>query len=190
MKQFVASAIVAAVVSAEASQECLYCRQKDQQAGFMVSYSYCDQSKTCLKDAWNYITRACEGGWKRGSAYQLDFCEPEETNCPQFVSSLEKYQNYENQTWSLAIGSKCTVGIDAREGLVARIILSNQASLGIEKPKFNIDDVYTVKNTYEEIILYNGNEKGPLTFDISFSGSEFLTVGATSVAALVAFLNF
>ena len=188
MKQFVASAIMGAVASA-ASQECLYCRRNDKQAGFLVSYSYCEQSSTCLKDAWNYISRSCSSGWKRGSSYDLDFCEPDVTNCPSYVSDPVKYQNYENQSWSLAIGGKCTISIDATNG-VARVIFANQPSLGIETPGITLGDVFTVENSIEEIVLYNGNEKGPLTFDISFSGASMITATAASAALLAAHLSF
>ena len=189
MKQFVASALMAAAASAAASQQCLYCRRQDQQAGFLVSYSYCNSTQTCLKDAWNYISRTCSDGWKRGREVLLDDCEPDNTNCPSYTSSQEKYQNYENQTWSLAMGAKCTITIDATEG-VARVIFSNTNQLGIERQNTNIGDVITIMSGTEDITLFNGNEKGPLTFDISFSGASLLTVGATSVAAILAYMTF
>ena len=180
---------MAAAASAAASQQCLYCRRQDMQAGFLVSYSYCNATQTCLKDAWNYISRTCQDGWKRGRDVLLDDCEPELTNCPSYTANPEKRQSYENQTWSLANGSKCTVTIDATED-VARVIFSNTNQLGIERQNTNIGDVVTIKGGVEEIVLFNGNEKGPLTFDISFSGASVLTAGATSVAAIVAYMAF
>ena len=46
-----------------ASAACMYCRRMDLNAGFLVSYSYCEATDTCLMDAWNYINRPCTGGW-------------------------------------------------------------------------------------------------------------------------------
>ena len=56
---------------AEPSQSCLYCRRMDKNAGFLVSYSFCDSNDTCLKDAWNYINRDCETGWTNGKDIEL-----------------------------------------------------------------------------------------------------------------------
>lgn len=53
------------------SAECMYCRRMDQNAGFLVTYSYCEQENTCLMDAWNYINRDCATDWKGGSSYDL-----------------------------------------------------------------------------------------------------------------------
>ena len=189
MKQFGAFALMGAVASAAYSQDCLYCRRQDASAGFLVSYSYCNATQTCLKDAWNYLSRTCSDGWKRGRNIKLDDCEPTDTNCPSYTSSFDKAQSYENQTWSLAMGGKCTVEIDATD-FIARVIFSNTNQLGIERPNTNIDDVITIKGGVEEIVLYNGNEKGPLTFDISFSGASHLLAGATSVAAVLAYMTF
>ena len=85
MKQFMAVAATAAV--AQASAQCLYCRRSDKEAGFLVGYSYCPASDECLKDAWNYVTRKCEGGWQAGSKSSLEDCEATETQCPGFNST-------------------------------------------------------------------------------------------------------
>lgn len=103
MKQTITSAIVLATAEA-ASSKCMYCRRMDRNAGFLVSYSYCNQTDTCLKDAWNYLNRECADGWKKGTSYELDFCEPDDISCPEFVSSTDRYQQYFNNTWSLASG--------------------------------------------------------------------------------------
>jgi len=39
------------------SPPCLYCRRMDNNAGFLVTYSYCNQTDDCLMDSWNYINR-------------------------------------------------------------------------------------------------------------------------------------
>ena len=85
-------------------------------------------------------------------------------------------------------GGKCTVAIDATEG-VARVIFANANNLGIEREKTRVDDVITFENGKAEILIYNGLEKGALTFDISFSGASALSLGASVVAAL-AYLSF
>jgi len=49
--------------------------------------------------------------------------------------------------------------------------------------------VITFENGKAEILIYNGLQKGALTFDISFSGASALSLGA-SVAAALAYLSF
>ena len=131
-KTITLGALILATANASKSK-CMYCRRMDGNAGFLVSYSYCNQTDTCLKDAWNYLNKPCEGdGWKRGTSYELkDECEPDDISCPEFVSDPEKYQKYFNNTWSLASGGWCSVKIDATAG-VARIIFDNTSFLGIE----------------------------------------------------------
>ena len=190
MKQFAGLALMAALASGqEASQECLYCRKNDKKAGFLVTFSYCKQSNQCLQDQWNYMTRPCAEGWKRGRSYPLSECNPETINCPEFTSSSKKYQTYENYTWNLAAGGVCNVTIDATDG-VARVIFENNNNLGIDNVPIDVGDVFTVKAGKVDLVIFNGDEKGPISFDISFSGAELLTAGAASVAALVAYLSF
>ena len=59
--------------------------------GFLVTFSYCETTKTCLKDAWNYFTRQCPEGWKKGRDYDIGICNPEEIQCPSFKSAVDKY---------------------------------------------------------------------------------------------------
>ena len=186
MKQFLCAALVAGLVAAGSSQ-CLYCRNQDLNAGFLVSYSYCEHQDVCLKDAWNYIKRDCLSGWVRGNTLALDACEPEEVTCPSFVSSTEKYQKYKNTTWSMAAGSKCTVNIDATEG-IARVIYSSTLYLGIEYDA-KIDEVITIESGVTEMLIYNAAESGPITFGVSFSGASTLYASAVAVAA-IATLSF
>ena len=125
MKQTLASATLLAVAAAEASSVCMYCRRMDKSAGFIVSYSYCNQTNECLKDEWNYLNRKCVGGWEKGGSLDLQVdCEPENITCPSFKSTPEKYQQYFNNTWTMAEGGFCTVGVDATEG-IARVIFDN-----------------------------------------------------------------
>ena len=79
-------------------------------------------------------------------------------------------------------GAKCTVTLNAEDG-VARVIFDNTSYLGIEDDKAQIGDVITVETGIRQIVIYNGAETGPLTFDISFSGASTFAAG---IAALVA----
>ena len=42
MKQFISAALAVAVATAAGSSQCLYCRNQDKNAGFLVSYSFCE----------------------------------------------------------------------------------------------------------------------------------------------------
>ena len=181
MKQFIVAAVLAIAVSA-GSSACLYCRNQDLNSGFMVSYSYCKHQDVCLKDAWNYINRDCLSKWQSGDELKLSDCEPDEVSCPEFVSSPEKYQKYKNTTWSMAPASKCTVNIDATDG-VARVIFSDTIYLGIEY-KAKVDDVITIESGVTKLTIYNAAETGPITFGISFSGASALAATATALAAI------
>ena len=184
MKQFIVGVALIATLAAAGSSQCLYCRNQDFNAGFLVSYSYCEHQDTCLKDAWNYIKRDCLSGWVRGTSLALDDCAPETVTCPSFVSDTEKYQKYKNTTWSMAAGSKSQVNIDATAG-IARVIYSSTLYLGIEYDA-KIDDVITIESGVTDMTIYNAAESGPITFGISFSGASTLTAAAAAVAAIAA----
>ena len=172
MKQFINLALLIATASAAASSACMYCRRLDEGAGFLVTFSFCQQTDICLQNAWNYITRECPAGWERGNSYELEYCQPDEISCPEYVSTEEKYQIYDNKTWSLSQGSMCNIKIDATDG-VARVIFKNSNYLGIEWDGAEVDDVITIpQGETAEIPIYNGAETGPLTFAISFSGAS------------------
>ena len=116
----------------------------------------------------------------------LDFCEPEVISCPEYVSDPEKYQTYTNNTWSLAQGGKCTIKLDARSG-VARVVFDwnvQNSQLGIDTNNWKTGDVISFDSGENEIIIYNGNESGPLTFDISFSGAANLAAAGVTAAIL------
>ena len=188
MKQFIAIAFafILAAVSASSSK-CMYCRRMDGNAGFLVSYSFCNTTDTCLKDAWNYLNKGCESGWSTGQSYELEYCQPDTISCPGYESTPEKFGQYSNSTWSLASGGKCKIKIDATAG-VARVIFDNTSFLGIEESGYEIGEVITIEEGITEILIYNGAETGPLTFDISFSGASALIAGAAAtLTALMAF---
>ena len=96
-----------------ASNACLYCRRMDINNGFLVNYSYCNQTDECLLDSWNYINRDCLTGWMSGSELTLEGCEAEKFECPGFASTPEKYGKYENITHTIGVGGFCTVKVDA-----------------------------------------------------------------------------
>ena len=70
MKQFIIAAL--GIAAANATSACLHCRNQDLNAGFLVSWSYCQHQDICLKDAWNYIRRECLSDWKRGNTLSMD----------------------------------------------------------------------------------------------------------------------
>ena len=183
MKQFIVAALAISVAQAVGSSQCLYCRNQDLNAGFLVSYSYCEHSDSCLKDAWNYIKRDCLTTWTRGNTLSLPDCAPEDVECPSFVSSEAEFQKYTNTTWSMAAGSRCNVQIDATEG-IARVIFSSTLYLGIEYEAAKVDDVINIESGVTDLEIYNAAESGPITFGISFSGANGLIASTLSVAAL------
>lgn len=188
MKTLINIALFIATASAAASSACMNCHLQDEGAGFLVTYSYCNQTDICLQNAWNYITRECINGWERGSSYDLEYCQADVISCPEYVSTTDKYQIYDNKTWSLSQGGMCVVKVDAVEG-VARVIFKNSRYLGIAYEGKEINDVISIEQgSSAEITIYNGAETGPLTFDISFSGAGQLLTGAAALA--VAFLTF
>ena len=70
----------------------------------------------------------------------------------------------------MGANEKCTVSIDATEG-VARVIFANNPYTGIEYPGAVVGDVITIDSGVEDIVIYNGADSGILLFDISFSGA-------------------
>ena len=190
MKQFLASAAMAALVAADDLSRCLYCRRMSISAGFLESYSYCRSTDECLMDAWNYLDRPCGNStWESGSSIHIgDFqndddgyengnliensneCEAEDIGCPGFESDIDKYGNYYNQTWALSAGSMCAVKIDASAGL-ARVVFDNASFLGIVYDGAKIGEPITFESGKHTVWIYNGAESGSLTFEISFSGA-------------------
>jgi len=172
----------------EAMPDCLYCKRMDENSGFLVSYSFCQAEKTCLKDAWNYINRDCTTDWVKGSKIKLQDCNPNTINCPdEFVSTAEKYGTYENATWTLPEGAMCDIKVDARNSKVARVIFDETSYLGIEG-KYKIGEVITIENERKTIKIYNAAPSGALTFLISFSGAAHLATAVASALLVAASL--
>ena len=85
----------------------------------------------------------------------------------------------------MAAGGKCTVKINASEGL-ARVIFAETSYLGIEPvpdQSSKIGDVITFESGKHNLIIYNGAPSGPITIMISFSGAANMVAGAVAVAA-------
>ena len=171
------------------SKECLYCRRMDINSGFLVSYSYCNQTNECIEDAWNYLDRQCADGWRRGSSIELSLCEAEIVTCMDFESTPDKSQTYFNRTWTLPAGTYCTLTIDATQ-FVGRVVFDSTSYLGIMEPGAKIGDVITVESGVKEVTIYNGAESGQLTFIISFSSAYNVLQGfAATLAAGAALVN-
>lgn len=165
------------------TQTCLACRRKDIGAGFLVTYSYCAKTDSCVQDEWNYINFPCASGWVRGKDLRLDDdCKAKTVTCLDFTSGPDKVQQYFNRTWTLPEMSYCTVHIVATEE-VARVVFDNTNFLGVEVKDYVTGDLINVPDGERDIVIYNGAEKGQLTFLISFSGA---VSSLTSVAAAVA----
>ena len=202
MKQFIIVATIAAVAAAEDQSRCLYCRRASIYAGFLESYSYCNQTDECLADAWNYLDRPCGNstwtkgsnihignwqddgiGWKEGKLIEgSNECNAKNIGCPEFVSSEEWSGKYKNQTWALPPKSMCAVKINAEEYL-ARVIFDNASYLGIEYSGAKIGNPITFESGNHTIWIYNGAESGSLTFELSFSGASQLAAGIVALAA-------
>ena len=78
--------------------------------------------------------------------------------------------------------------MDATQG-VARVVFDygvTNSQLGIDG-KWKTGEVITFEAGENEIIIYNGNDSGPLTFDISFSGAATLAAGVTALALAMSF---
>ena len=56
MKSFSYFVCLAAIaICYVASNECMYCKSQDQRAGFLYTYSYCEDSGACVSDQWDKI---------------------------------------------------------------------------------------------------------------------------------------
>ena len=54
------------------SKQCMYCKRADTYSSFLYSASYCKDTDECLLDQWNYKSKWCPSGWKRGWELDLD----------------------------------------------------------------------------------------------------------------------
>jgi hypothetical protein len=162
-------ALVSLPSIAQAQSTCMYCRRADVTRTFMVQYSYCEASDTCLQDKWLYIDRPCSTGWKRGEDVKLMSCEPTAGLCHSFVSSSQARGQFLNHTETLASGEYCEINVDAT-AYVARVVLDDALTLGVEIDDYKIGDVYDVdQGKTKKIIVYNGDTSGAITFTLAFS---------------------
>jgi len=153
----------------------------------MLTYSYCNQTDTCLEDSWNYVARPCADGWKRGRSYSYEYCEPNEALCPEFKSSTEKFQLNTTSEQTLKKGEFCTVKIDATEALARVVFEDDSDSLGIEFDGAKIGQPITFESGQNEIVIFNGKQTASgLTFEIVFSGASALSATAAAALALSA----
>lgn len=164
------------------------CRRKDINAGFLVTFSYCAKTDTCVQDIWNYIDYPCASGWVRGKDLRLeDDCKAKAVTCLDFTSTPDKIQQFFNRTWTLPELSYCTVHVTANEE-VARVVFDNTSYLGVEVKDYLIGDSIVVPDGERDLVIYNGAETGSLTFIISFSGAfNALSAVAGAVALLALF---
>ena len=81
------------MVTAEASKQCMFCKRADTAAGFLYSASWCSDLDECLVDAWNYKSRWCTSGWKRGWTLDIDAdCNAQ----PGGIGSCKSFASDEN----------------------------------------------------------------------------------------------
>ena len=129
-KSLIAAAIMLVAV-VYSTQTCLYCRRMDVNAGFLVSYSYCNATDECVQDQWNYINRPCNDDWQLGKNLDLAKCNALPVACIDFESTPEKATQYFNRTWTLPVQSYCTIKVDANQE-VARVVFDSTSFLGVE----------------------------------------------------------
>ncbi len=127
----------------DATATCLYCRRADVTRTFLVQYSYCESSDTCLQDKWLYIDRPCSSGWSRGNQVGWESCTPTLTTCHSFVSSEQARDQFVNYTETLASGEYCEVNIDTT-AFVGRVVFDDALTLGVELSEYRIGEMYTV----------------------------------------------
>jgi hypothetical protein len=164
-----ALALVLMPSGSQAQATCMYCRRADVTRTFMVTYSYCEASDTCLQDKWLYIDRPCSTSWKRGEDVDLMSCEPTAGLCHSFVSSEQAAGQFLNHTETLASGEYCEINVDATAH-VARVVFDDALTLGVELSDYTIGDVYDIeKGKTKKIIVYNGDTSGAITFTLAFS---------------------
>ena len=117
-----------------------------------------------------------------------------ETNCEsqpyedalEFTFTQDQYGDWNNSTQRLDESTYLDITIDATSA-VGRVVFDDTTNLGVEVDGYQIGDVISVKAGNKETIrVYNGNEAGPLTFLIAFSGAHFLTMSAATIASMFA----
>jgi hypothetical protein len=111
--------------------QCLYCRRSDFTATFLVTYSYCESSDTCLQDKWNYIDRPCTTKWQRGVNLDLDACAPKRTTCHGFTATEASAGNWFNYTETLGANEYCQIDIDTT-AYMGRVVIDEALTVGVQ----------------------------------------------------------
>jgi hypothetical protein len=191
VNSIISSSVVLSLASLSmASQECQYCKRSDSNAGFLVTYEYCESKDECLQDAWLYINRRCEsdGGWILGSKLDLvENCYSVEYEDERYFEFTENdFGSWNNATQRLDENTYLDITIDATLA-VGRVVFDDTTNLGVERDGYQIGDLINVKQgEIETIRVFNGNEAGPLTFLLAISGAQFLSMSATAIATMFA----
>lgn len=170
-------------------QACMACRRSDMHAGFLTTYSFCNESDECVQDVWNFYNRNCSSGWKRG--IDLDIitdCNAVEASCNSYNVTKNSTGVQTNASQTLNVDKYCYIRVDAREG-TARVIFDDAKALGVEVDRYQIGDVITIEREIKEILIFNGAEKGAQTFILSFSGA-YSALSAAAVGAVAALTLF
>ena len=114
---------------------------------------------------------------------------PTLTTCHSFVSSKDAAGQFYNYTETLGSAEYCIITIDA-SNFVARVIFNDAITLGVEVDDYEIGDVIDInKGKKRDIVVYNGDTSGAITFTLNFSSSYKLVSSFVVVAiALTQFL--
>lgn len=179
---FLLTAFVATALAQSSSSEpipaCLYCKHQAQNSGWLVSYSYCDDTEVCLKDKWNYLNRKChsQSGWVNGEKLDLEeSCQAVESTEGQlsFTSSSSKAGNWVNRTYTLKEGEFVNVLVDARD-FVGRVVFDDCPDLGFNNGEHQLGEVISFtsgKGADNSFIVYNAAAEGDITFLYGFSNA-------------------
>ena len=144
IKQIGVAAVILGLVSA--SWECLNCKLMDTNAGFLFSYSYCNDEilgeELCLQDSWNTINKdsKCASEFKPGWSLSIDDdCQSDENigTCSNFESQEELNGFALNTTKTLKANEKCTILVDATLN-VGRVIFDDSDTLGVLFPGYKM----------------------------------------------------
>ena len=168
-----------------ASWECLNCKLRDTKAGFLFSYSYCEDevqdNRICVPDQWNLISPSskCVTEWKAGWELDIfDDCKVNENigRCQNFESFEGSSGQYLNVTKTLSDNEMCTIKVNATLN-TARVIFDDSDNLGVLYPGYKMGQPITVdQGNIKYIRIYNGNDAGPTSFKLSFSSASQLVV--------------
>ena len=197
MKKIALLAVMVALV--DGSWQCLNCKLQDTNAGFLYSYSYCNDKiideEICQPDLWNVISpkAKCAQVENFKPGWQLDIfddCEVEENigRCQNFDSNPEFEGVYINVTRTLGDNEMCTIRVNAT-AFTARVVFDDSDKLGVLYPGYKMGQPITVeKGKIKYLQIYNGNDAGPTQFKISFSSAQKLLV--QSLALLLTVVSF